>query len=309
MKKSIYLLILISFFLTNFSVFSFVYSIPSKKNKIIGKLINTVVPKNNQLPLEFFAEKYQIGLNNLIESNPNIDLYLPKSGEKLIIPNQLILPNTPHKGIIINSAEMRLYYYPKNTNNVIILPIGIGQVNSQTPKNWITKVIKKRKNPYWIPTNKIRKEYNLKGINLPKIIPSGNSNPMGLYSIYVENMYAIHGTNAHFGIGLRISHGCVRLRNKDIKWLFNNVPIGTRVQFINQPIKVMIKNNHSIYLEVHSYFPYYEKQFNKNLTSINLDPYITKIIENKFVDKTKLNVVLQQHKGIPTKINKLFKQN
>ncbi len=166
-----------------------------------------------------------------------MDTYLPKGGSVLNIPQQLILPDTVHEGIIINSAEMRLYYYPKGTNTVIVLPIGIGQLGKDTPINWTTKVERKKAGPTRTPTAKMHAEYAAAGNPLPAVVPAGPDNPMGLYALYIGRLYAIHGTNANFGIGLRVSHGCVRLRNDDIKFLFENVPVGTRVQFIDEPVK------------------------------------------------------------------------
>ena len=136
----------------------------------------------------------------------------------------LILPDTVHEGIVINSAEMRLYYYPKGTNTVIVLPIGIGQLGKDTPINWTTKVERKKAGPTWTPTAKMHAEYRAAGEPLPAVVPAGPDNPMGLYALYIGRLYAIHGTNANFGIGLRVSHGCVRLRNEDIKFLFEKVP-------------------------------------------------------------------------------------
>lgn len=105
------------------------------------------VPEGNTQPLEYFAAQYQLGLSNMLEANPGVDPYLPKAGTVLNIPQQLILPDTVHEGIVINSAEMRLYYYPKGTNTVIVLPIGIGQLGKDTPLNWTTKVERKKAGP------------------------------------------------------------------------------------------------------------------------------------------------------------------
>lgn len=91
--------------------------------------------------------------------------------------------------------------------------------------------------PTRTPTAKMHAEYRAAGEPLPAVVPAGPDNPMGLYALYIGRLYAIHGTNANFGIGLRVSHGCVRLRNEDIKFLFEKVPVGTRVQFIDEPVK------------------------------------------------------------------------
>lgn len=128
--------------------FAIVYPLPDKNNRLIGKNIEITVPKNNIYSLEYFASKYQVGLSNILAINPNVDIYLPDPEKKIVIPHQLILPDTPHTGIIINNAEMRLYYYPKNSNTVIVLPIAIGTIENATPSSWITSIKHKKKIPF-----------------------------------------------------------------------------------------------------------------------------------------------------------------
>lgn len=154
----------------------------------------------------------------MLEANPGADVFLPKSGSQLTIPQQLILPDTVRKGIVVNVAEMRLYYYPPDSNTVEVFPIGIGQAGRETPRNWVTTVERKQEAPTWTPTPNTRREYAKRGESLPAFVPAGPDNPMGLYAIYIGRLYAIHGTNANFGIGLRVSQGCIRLRNDDIKY-------------------------------------------------------------------------------------------
>ncbi len=108
---------------------------------------------------------------------------------------------------------------------------------------------------------KMHAEYRAAGEPLPAVVPAGPDNPMGLYALYIGRLYAIHGTNANFGIGLRVSHGCVRLRNDDIKFLFENVPVGTRVQFIDEPVKATTEPDGSRYIEVHNPLSTTEAQF------------------------------------------------
>lgn len=131
--------------LSHYLAYSIVYTLPEGSNRLVGKNLEIVTPKNNIHPLEFFSERFQVGISNMLEANPNVDVYLPDSEKKLIIPHQLILPNTPHLGIVINSAEMRLYYYPENSNTVIILPIAIGTIENATPYYWTTSVKHKKK--------------------------------------------------------------------------------------------------------------------------------------------------------------------
>lgn len=231
--------------------FAVTYTLPPEGSRLVGTPIIITVPEGNTLPLEAFAAQYGQGLSNLLEANPGVDPFLPKSSTRLVIPQQLILPDTVREGIIVNAAEMRLYYYPPGGNTVEVLPIGIGQAGRETPRNWVTAVERKQEGPTWSPTPNTRRAYAAEGKTLPAFVPAGPDNPMGLYAIYIGRLYAIHGTNSNFGIGLRVSQGCIRLRNNDIKYLFDNVPVGTRVQLIDRPVKVTTEPDGSRWVEVH----------------------------------------------------------
>ncbi|MDU1106800.1 MAG: L,D-transpeptidase [Enterobacter sp.] len=231
--------------------FAVTYMLPPEGSRLVGNPIIITVPEGNTLPLEAFAARYGQGLSNMLEANPGVDPFLPKSGTRLVIPQQLILPDTVREGIIVNAAEMRLYYYPPGGNTVEVLPIGIGQAGRETPRNWVTAVERKQEGPTWSPTPNTRRAYAAEGKTLPAFVPAGPDNPMGLYAIYIGRLYAIHGTNSNFGIGLRVSQGCIRLRNNDIKYLFDNVPVGTRVQLIDRPVKSTTEPDGSRWVEVH----------------------------------------------------------
>ncbi len=280
------------------------YPLPTDGSRLVGENQVVTIPDGNTLPLEDFAAQYQMGLSNMLEANPGVDPYLPKGGTILNIPQQLILPDTPHEGIVINSAEMRLYYYPQGTNTVIVLPIGIGQLGKDTPINWVTKVERKRANPTWTPTAKMHAEYAAAGEPLPPVVPAGPDNPMGLYALYIGRLYAIHGTNANFGIGLRVSHGCVRLRNEDIKFLFENVPVGTRVQFVNEPVKATTEPDGSRYIEVHNPLSTSEDQINNNeLVPITLTKAVTTVTSQSDVDQNVVEQAVQNRSGMPVRLN------
>ena len=217
---------------------------------------------------------------------------------------QLILPDTVHEGIVINSAEMRLYYYPKGTNTVIVLPIGIGQLGKDTPINWTTKVERKKAGPTWTPTAKMHAEYRAAGEPLPAVVPAGPDNPMGLYALYIGRLYAIHGTNANFGIGLRVSHGCVRLRNEDIKFLFEKVPVGTRVQFIDEPVKATTEPDGSRYIEVHNPLSTTEAQFEgQEIVPITLTKSVQTVTGQPDVDQVVLDEAIKNRSGMPVRLN------
>ncbi|BDH46569.1 transpeptidase [Salmonella enterica subsp. enterica serovar Choleraesuis] len=280
------------------------YPLPTDGSRLIGQNQVVTIPDGNSQPLEHFAAAYQMGLSNMMEANPGVDVYLPKGGTVLTIPQQLILPDTPHEGIVINSAEMRLYYYPKGSNTVIVLPIGIGQLGKDTPINWVTKVERKKAGPTWTPTAKMHAEYAAAGNPLPAVVPAGPDNPMGLYALYIGRLYAIHGTNANFGIGLRVSHGCVRLRNDDIKFLFQNVPVGTRVQFIDEPVKATTEPDGSRYIEVHNPLSTTEAQFDGGETvPVVLNKQVSSVTSQADVNKSIVDKAVQSRSGMPVRLN------
>lgn len=280
----------------------------NKDEVIVGEeqtfLINKdhALAKNKTTTMEDVAAFYNIGLSNMIEANPKVDAIVPQVGTRLIIPNRAILPDTKKEGIVVNSPEMRLYYYHDNV--VEVLPIGIGQLGTDTPLNWVTKVQRKKANPTWTPTAKMHEEYKARGEYLPAVWPAGPDNPMGLYALYIGKLYAIHGTNADFGIGLRVSHGCVRLRNADIEHLFNTVPVGTRVEFINDPIKTAIDKDGNIYIEVHQPLSMTEGEFESDE---NIPFEFTKeqleFFKNPQIDQDILQKALNERSGRPVLLN------
>ncbi|SUI02157.1 L,D-transpeptidase [Salmonella enterica subsp. indica] len=141
------------------------YPLPPEGSRLVGHAVTIAVPQNNTQPLEVFAARYGQGLSNMLEANPGVDVFLPQSGSTLVVPQQLILPDTIREGIVVNVAEMRLYYYPEGTNTVEVLPIGIGQAGRETPRNWVTAVERKQDGPVWVPTANTRREYAKEGKN------------------------------------------------------------------------------------------------------------------------------------------------
>jgi len=306
MKKSIRALVTLCLAAAAFSqsALAVVYPLPAANSRLVGENLEITIPEDSKLPLEAFAARYQMGLSNLLEANPSVDVYLPEAGSKLTIPQQLILPDAPRQGIIINSAEMRLYYYPKGSKTVVVLPIGIGELGKDTPMNWTTSVERKKDGPTWTPTAKMHAEYAANGQSIPAVFPAGPDNPMGLYALYIGRLYAIHGTNADFGIGLRVSHGCVRLRADDIKWLFNNVPVGTRVQFINQPVKATVEPDGSRYVEVHNPLSQTEEQFrSRKPVPLQLTSAVTKVTDDASVNAAVMADALKARSGMPVQLD------
>lgn len=279
------------------------YPLPPEGSRLIGAPITVTVPEGNTQPLEYFAAQYGQGFSNMLEANPGVDPFLPKVGTPLTIPQQLILPDTVREGIVINVAEMRLYYYPAGGNTVEVLPIGIGQAGRETPRNWVTKVERKQEAPAWTPTANTRREYAKEGKTLPAFVPPGEDNPMGLYAIYIGRLYAIHGTNANFGIGLRVSQGCIRLRKDDIKYLFDNVPVGTRVQLIDQPVKTTLEPDGLRWLEVHEPLSRNRAEFESDRkVPLPMTPALHAATQGADVDASVVSAALTRRSGMPVMI-------
>ncbi len=175
-----------------------------------------------------------------MRANPGVDPWLPGENREIVIPSQFILPNAPREGIVINAAAMRLFYYPKVKKGekqvVHTYPIGIGKTGWKTPEG-TTKIVRRQKDPIWRPTASIIKEHKEeRGESLESVVKAGPDNPLGRFAFYLGwPTYLIHGTNKPAGVGLRSSHGCIRLYPEDIAALFELAPIGTSVRVVNQP--------------------------------------------------------------------------
>lgn len=230
------------------------WPLPPPGSRLVGQNQFHVVQDNGG-SLEAIAKKYNVGFLALLQANPGVDPYVPRAGSVLTIPLQTLLPDAPREGLVINLAELRLYYYPPGKNEVTVYPIGIGQLGGDTlTPTMVTTVSDKRANPTWTPTANIRARYKAMGIELPAVVPAGPDNPMGHHAIRLAaygGVYLLHGTNADFGIGMRVSSGCIRLRDNDIKTLFNKITPGTRVNIINTPIKASVEPNGSRLVEIH----------------------------------------------------------
>lgn len=276
------------------------YPLPPADSRLIGENISYTVP-NDGRALETIAAEYQIGLLNMLEANPGTDPYLPTPGSTLTIPTQMLLPDTPREGIVVNLAELRLYYFPKGTNTVRVYPIGIGQLGRNTPL-MVTSVREKKANPTWTPTANIRKRYlEEQGITLPAVVPAGPENPMGLFALRLAahgGVYLLHGTNANFGIGMRVSSGCIRLRADDIEALFNDVPVGTRVQIVNDAIKTSVEPDGKRYIEVHQPLSKSDNDDPQTMT-IPLNKKVQTFIKAAETDKQMTAEAITRRSGMP----------
>lgn len=199
------------------------------------------------------AKKYYLGQEEVVRLNPTVDRWLVRAGTMVRIPNKRILPDTPHNGITLNIAEFRMYFYPSNTGKVHSYPHGIGRQDWKTPLG-TTKIIRKVMNPTWNPPASIRREHAAEGDILPAVVPPGPHNPLGTRAMYLSlpGEYRIHGTDIDkvYGIGMQITHGCVRMYPDNIEELYDMIGVGTPVYLVKQPIKVGWLNN-VLYIEAH----------------------------------------------------------
>ncbi|HTQ36554.1 MAG TPA: L,D-transpeptidase family protein [Steroidobacteraceae bacterium] len=205
---------------------------------VVGELQVTVVGKNDTL--SDIARRFDIGYQEIVRANPGVDPWLPGVGREVVVPTQFVLPLAQRQGIVVNIAAMRVYYFPpakKGDRQVVYTyPIGIGKVGWSTPEGK-TKVVSKQKDPVWVPPESVRKEHKEeRGEILPAVVPAGPDNPLGKYKFTLSwPGYLIHGTNKPYGVGLRSSHGCIRLYPEDVEQLFGMVDKGTPVTVVNQP--------------------------------------------------------------------------
>jgi len=200
------------------------------------------------------ARRYLLGQTEIVRLNPDLDRWLIKKGEIVRLPNLRILPDTPRKGITLNLPEFRMYVYPPDQPGIVMsFAHGVGRQDWKTPLGQ-TKVVRKVKDPSWYPPESIRREHAAMGDPLPAVVPPGPNNPLGAYALHLAlpGEYRIHGTDIDkiYGIGMQITHGCVRMYPEDIEKLYYVTPVGTPVHIVKQPIKVGWLDN-KLYVEAH----------------------------------------------------------
>lgn len=215
------------------------YPLPPPGQSLVGQIQS--VQAQSKDTLSSMARRFDLGYDAIVHANPKVDPWLPGQGTQITLPMRHILPNAPRKGIVLNLAEKRLYYYPKpkagQPAQVVTHPVGIGVRFWNTPVGH-AEVIRKIHNPTWYPPASIRKEHAKEGDILPPKVPPGPKDPLGHFALQLNLPgYLIHGTNKPYGIGMRVSHGCIRLYPEDIANLFFQVPNHTPVYIVNQPYK------------------------------------------------------------------------
>jgi L,D-transpeptidase ErfK/SrfK len=273
---------------------------------VVGQ-IETAHVIGDERPVDV-ARRRGLGHAELKLINPALDVWLPGNPDEIVLPLEFVLPNAPHRGIVLNVPEMRLYYFRTDwrtgTTEVLTYPIGIGREGWGTP-HALTRVASKTRDPVWHPPESIRAEHAAAGDPLPERVGPGPDNPMGTHALRLAlPMYALHGTNKPWGVGMRVSHGCIRLYNEHIAELFDAVPVGTPVNIVNQPYKVGVRGGR-LFLEAHPSLDEDQDHFEDNMTSV-VKALVAMTEEGGYeVDWALARQIVRQARGVPIEIGRL----
>ncbi len=217
------------------------FPLPAPGSDVIGEL-RTATPGQHDTLLDI-ARANGLGYEEMTNANPGVNAWLPGVGTTIVLPKQRLLPRAPHEGIVINLPEHRLYWFPPALAGqqpvVWTFPVSIGKMDWNTPLG-VTRIVNKIKDPTWTPPPSVREEHARHGDVLPAIVPAGPDNPLGRFAMRLGipgGAYLIHGTNRPAGVGMQVTHGCMRLYPEDIERLFQMVPVNTPVMIVNQPYK------------------------------------------------------------------------
>lgn len=280
-----------------------VFTLPKESDSVVGHL--QVTRAHAEDTLSDIARRFNIGYEEIVRANPSVDPWLPREGTAIVLPTQFVLPDAPHSGVVVNLAALRLYYFPPvkpgEPQTVITHPIGIGQIGWSTPVG-NTKIVRKKADPTWYPPASVRKEHAEEGEVLPAKIGPGPDNPLGKYAFTLDwPSYLIHGTNQPYGVGLRASHGCIRLYPEDIAQLFDKIPVGTKVTVVNQPVVYGYRGD-VMYVQSYPALDDYAKQNtktkNKNTARQAEDAVAAELTKKAAADKVLIDSMLKNPNGV-----------
>lgn len=228
------------------------YPLPAAGNDLIGAV--QLARASRSETLLDIARLHDVGQEEIRLANPGVDRWLPEEGDPVLIPSHYILPDAPRRGLVLNLPEMRIYSFRPVAGNapamVDTYPASIGRMDWKTPLG-AARIVRKQRNPSWRPPESVKQEAAAEGETVPDMVPPGPDNPLGTRALRLSIPgYLIHGTNKPYGVGMRVTHGCVRLLPEDIEQLFDRVKVGTPVQIVNQPVKTGWQDG-VLYVEVH----------------------------------------------------------
>ncbi|MDD5034210.1 MAG: L,D-transpeptidase family protein [Methylococcaceae bacterium] len=266
------------------------------EDSVVGQLATVPVEEGDTL-LDI-ARHFGLGYQQIVEANPGIDPWVPAPGARVILPLAFVLPDSPHQGVAVNLAALRLFYFGKGKQHpsVSTWPIGVGKEGRSTPTGSMS-VDRKLERPTWYVPETIRKDHEKQGDPLPAVVPPGPDNPLGDYALYLSRpSYLIHGTNKPYSIGFRASNGCIRLYPEDIQRAFRKIPVKTPVKVVNQPYLLGWREG-ELYLEAHAPF----EEMNAKQEKKNLVAKLRQIgqKQKRSLDWPKVEKILEQARGIP----------
>ena len=250
------------------------------------------------------AEYFGLGYVEVVAANPDVDPWLPGAGTHVVVPSMHLPPSARHEGIVINLADMRLYFYDDG-KLVRSYPLGIGRDGLATPTGHTT-IVRKEKDPSWRPTARMRRE----NPELPEVVPPGRDNPMGSRALYLGwSPYAIHGTNKPPAVGRRVSSGCLRMYSDDVEDLYARVRVGTPVTVVDEPVKLAWISD-QLYMEAHPTQRQSSDLQEGRPISATLTPAIraqVKAVASKAVarlDWKTVDDVARERRGVPVRITR-----
>jgi L,D-transpeptidase ErfK/SrfK len=229
-----------------------VYELPPDGNDVIGA-VSSVRARAEETLLDI-ARRHGLGYEDIVRANPLVDPWLPGEDIEVLLPTRYVIPSVPRRGIVLNLAEYRMYYFPEpkagSAAVVMTWPMSIGRMDWATPLG-MTRITAKAKNPSWYVPESVLAEHLADGDPLPRIVPPGPKNPLGAHALRLDIPgYLIHGTNRPAGVGMRVTHGCIRMYPEDIEFLFGLAGVNTPVRIINEPVKIGWDDDELV-LEVH----------------------------------------------------------
>lgn len=253
------------------------------------------------------ARYYDLGYNEIIDANPGVNEWIPPPGQIILLPTEWVLPDVAYRGLVVNIPEMRLYYFHAGGEGTVVVstyPVGLGRDDWRTPEGSF-KVVEKTVNPIWVLPESIKEEHKRDGKPAPDFIAGGApENPLGKYRLRLTlPLYGIHGTDIPWGVGMQVSHGCVRLYPEDIARLFPMIPVGTPGEFVYQPVKVGARDGH-VYVEIH-----------KDIYNMLPGPYreamrlLDKLGWRPRVDVDRLKRAVVEQSGVPMDVTLLSDPN